>query len=234
MDPADRNAIRQTRKAALTGTLAGWLIRAWSMTLRADIEDRAGVIRPTGPAGPVIYVLWHNRIFTAPPLWRNSAGNLRSVVVLTSASRDGATLAAAMAVLGFGAVRGSSSRRGAAALIALRRALRDGFDVCITPDGPRGPRYVVQPGVIKLASATGAPIVPIHIRFSSAWRLNSWDRFAIPKPLSRVRMIIDDPLVVGPDLSESDLEHERLRLEAILRAGTDDAGPAVSTPTSDS
>jgi len=231
MDPADRNAIRQTRKAALTGTLAGWLIRVWAMTLRAEVEDRAGVTRP---GGPLVYVLWHNRIFTVPPLWRNLPGKLRPVVVLTSASRDGATLAAAMAVFGLGAVRGSSSRRGAAALIALRRALRDGSDVCITPDGPRGPRYVVQPGVIKLASATGAPIVPIHIRFSSAWRLNSWDRFTIPKPFSRVRMIIDDPLVVGPDLSESGLEHERLRLEAILRAGTDDAGPAVSTPTSDS
>src|SRR5690606_9214875 len=118
-------------------------------------------------------------------------GTHRKAVVLASASHDGAALASAMAVFGLGAVRGSSSRRGVAALIALKRALKSGVDVCITPDGPRGPRYGLQPGVVKLAASSGAPIIPIHVRFSSAWRLNTWDRFVLPKPFSRVHMIFD-------------------------------------------
>lgn len=231
MAPADRNAIRNSRKAAVTGTLAGWLIRLWSLTLRTSIEDRAGVTRP-GPTTPTIFVIWHNRIFTVPPLWRKAVGKFRRAVVLTSASRDGATLASAMAVFGLGAVRGSSSRRGASALIALRRALREGTDVCMTPDGPRGPRYALQPGVVKLAAATGAPIVPIHVCFSSAWHLNSWDRFTIPKPFSRVRLIVDEALAVAPDLSDDAFEAERRRIEAILLAGVDDAEPAeTAAPT---
>jgi lysophospholipid acyltransferase (LPLAT)-like uncharacterized protein len=110
-----------------------------------------------------------------------------------------------------------------AALVGLKRALQEGLDICVTPDGPRGPRYIVQPGVIKLAGSTGAPIVPIHVRFSNAWRLKTWDRFVIPKPFSRVEVVFDHALTLPRGLDESQFENERLDLEKILTEGTDDA-----------
>jgi len=127
-----------------------------------------------------------------------------------------------MGVLGFKAVRGSSSRGGAAALIALRRVLRAGGDVAITPDGPVGPRYEVQGGVVKLAQSTGVPVVPLHARCSSAWRLNTWDGFMIPKPFSRVTIVFDEALVVPRKLDEDGFETWRTKIEQVLRDGVDD------------
>ena len=116
-------------------------------------------------------------------------------------------VARAMAVFGLGAVRGSSSRRAVAALVGLKRALLEGLDVCLTPDGPRGPRYRIQPGIIKLAEATGAPIVPIHVRFSSAWRLKTWDRFVIPKPFSRVEVTFAEPITLTRGMDADSLRN---------------------------
>lgn len=214
--------IRESRKATVLGTLAGWLMRAWCATLRVEIEDRCGIGRAGSFEGPVIYGLWHNRIFCVPSAWRRLCGRSRETVVLTSASHDGAMLARAVGVFGLGAVRGSSSRRGVAALVALRKTLREGRDVCVTPDGPRGPRYVLQPGLVKLAEASGAPVVPIHVGFTSAWRLKSWDRFGLPKPFSRVRVIFDEALAVPGGLSESEFATWRDRIESVLRAGVED------------
>lgn len=215
--------IRGNRKAVILGTLAGWAVRCWAMTLRFEVEDRCGVARPDGPDGPVIYVMWHNRIITIPAIWWRRCGNFRKAVVLTSASKDGALLASAMAVFHIGSVRGSSSRRAVAALIGMKRALQDGLDVCITPDGPRGPRYGCQPGVIKLAESSGAPIVPIHARYASAWRLKTWDGLVIPKPFSRVSIIFDGMVVIPPKLDEAAFQAQLERVQTCLLAGVDDA-----------
>ena len=220
-----RHEIRENRKAVVLGTLAGWLMRLCAMTLRFEIEDRCGIGVPGTHRSPVIYALWHNRFFTVPSAWRKLCGSTRQSVVLTSASLDGAVVARAMAVFGFEAVRGSSSRRAVAALIGMKRAIEEGFDVCVTPDGPRGPRYVFHPGLVKIAEATQTPIIPIHVRFSSAWRLNTWDRFVIPKPFSRVHVIFDHPLRVPPAANETAFEAERQHLETMLRAGVDDLEP---------
>lgn len=219
---SDRLEIRESRKASITGTLAGWLMRLWCLTLRMKVEDRWG---GKGGAAPVIFALWHNRIFVVPPAWRKLIRGKRRVVVLTSASHDGATLARAMGVFGIGSVRGSSSRRAVAALVALRKALKDGIDCCVTPDGPRGPRYVLQPGLVKLAESGGAEVVPIHVEFGRAWRLKSWDRFAIPLPFSRVRVVFDEALAVPPGLANDDFERWRARIEEVLRAGVEDFSP---------
>lgn len=222
MNPSKRGEIRESKKAAALGVLAGWCMKAWAITLRYDVEDRCGVTVPGKIRTPLLLALWHNRIFTIPPVWVKKVGKGRKVVVLTSASHDGATLSRAMAAFGLGSVRGSSSRRAVAALVGMKRALKDGFDVCITPDGPRGPRYRFHPGLIKLAESTATPILPIHVHFTSAWRLKTWDRFVIPKPFSRVRVIFDEMLVVPPSLDEVAFETERVRVEDILRAGADD------------
>ena len=102
----------------------------------------------------------------------------------------GATVAAAMACFGMGSVRGSSSRRGAAALVTLKNEILAGKHVCITPDGPRGPRYVVQPGLVKLASLTGVPIIPFLVNYENYWTLDTWDKFQIPKPFSKIQSLL--------------------------------------------
>jgi lysophospholipid acyltransferase (LPLAT)-like uncharacterized protein len=133
--------------------------------------------------------------------------------VLTSASRDGAIIAAVMKSFGLRSVRGSSSRRGTAALLALAGTLEAGEDVAVTPDGPRGPRYKLGPGVVFLARQTGAGILPIHIEYSRAVRLRSWDRFMIPLPFAKVRVICGELIFVGRD---ADMEAEQRRIEGVL------------------
>ena len=115
MSKAKSTEIRGNRKAEILGSVTGWFMRGWAKTLRYEVHDRCGVTTPENPLGPVIFALWHNRIFTLPPIWWRTGGNARKSVVLTSASKDGALLARAMAVFGIGAVRGSSSRRAVAA-----------------------------------------------------------------------------------------------------------------------
>lgn len=214
-----RSEIRESGKMNVLGTFAGRLMQAWCATLRFEILDRSGVTSPGALPRPVIYCLWHHRIFTIPAAWKKACGAHRRAVVLTSASHDGAALARAVGVFGIGAVRGSSSRRGVAALVGLRKALRENFDACITPDGPRGPRQVIQPGIVKLAETSGAPIVPIHVEYSSSRELDTWDRFALPAPGSKVRVIFDHALAVPPGLSEDGFEAVRRRLERIMLDG---------------
>lgn len=215
--------IRSDRKSAMLGTLAGWCMKLLAATLRFEIRDDCGLGSPSSRIPPVIYILWHNRFFTVPPAWHKLCGSYRSTVALTSASHDGAMVARAMAVFGLGAVRGSSSRRGVAALVGLKRALTEGLDVCLTPDGPRGPRYQLQPGAIKLAQSSGAPLVPIHVRFSNAWRLKTWDRFVIPKPFSRVTLTFAKAIHIPRELDDATFENHLRHLQELMIAGTDDA-----------
>src|SRR6202043_960838 len=114
---------------------------------------------------------------------------------------------------GFDVVRGSSSRMGASALLELGEILNSGRDILITPDGPRGPAYELGPGIIFLAHKTGAPVVPVNMEYSSCWRVKSWDRFIIPKPFAKVRVILGAPHRVKPTATDEEFEAERLRLQ---------------------
>ena len=221
MSDLTRNQIRGSCKSQIIGTLAGFAMKLWSFTVRYEVEDRCGVTTPGNFPEPVIFALWHNQIFTIPPIWSKTGGNGRKSVVLTSASKDGAILARAMAVFGLGAVRGSSSRRAVAAIIGMKRALQEGLDVCITPDGPRGPRYGFHPGVVKLAESTGSPIIPIHASYASAWRLKSWDALVIPKPFSRVTVVFGEALVIPPKLDEAAFQAHLARVRGVLLTGLD-------------
>jgi lysophospholipid acyltransferase (LPLAT)-like uncharacterized protein len=223
MQRKKRSDIRGTRSSAVFGTLIGLLMKTLGSTLRLTIRDDCGVGHAVTTYPPCIYLLWHSRFLIVPYAWRKLTQGRRKTVALTSASKDGDMVARAMATFGLGSVRGSSSRRGVAALVGLKRALLDGHDICLTPDGPKGPRYQLQPGVLTLAQATGAPVIPIHIRFHSAWRLGTWDRFVIPKPFSRVEVTFAKPIDVTTLLADAPAEEVRARLEAILVGGTDDA-----------
>ncbi len=134
---------------------------------------------------PTVLVFWHNRLFLACEVYRRFRKG-RVTYGLISASRDGAWLAAFMELSGLHAIRGSSSRRGREALNELQKRLREGSDIAITPDGPRGPAYSFKAGAPLLAAQTGARVLLVNASFSSAWRLRSWDRFYLPKPFSTV------------------------------------------------
>ncbi len=202
--------------------LGAWLVwafvRALSATLRYHWDDRPGFFN--APSGPAIYCVWHNRLALTMPAYndyarkRNPTAGLASMV---SASRDGGFLAAILERFGVQPVRGSSSRRGPQALLELTSWAERGYDLAITPDGPRGPCYEVQHGVMSLAQITGRPIVPFSCRLQWKIRAGSWDRFQIPLPFSRCEMIIAPPIRVPREATVEERAILRHRLEETLR-----------------
>ena len=207
----------------ITGWRARWLIalgfrllQIWARTLRYEIDDRLGAVgRPVKEN--YIGVLWHNRLLIFPFVLRRFFPN-RGGAALISASRDGDLLADAIKRFDFDVVRGSSSRLGARAILQLTDVLASGRDVVITPDGPRGPAYELGPGIIFLAQKSGAPVVPVNMEYSSYWRLKSWDRFILPRPFSKVRVIIGQSHHVRSTSTPEEFETERLRLQGVMMA----------------
>jgi lysophospholipid acyltransferase (LPLAT)-like uncharacterized protein len=153
-------------------------------------------------------------------VWRHAPSS--GLVALISASRDGALLTQALRAFNVRAVRGSSSRRGSQALLELTTWVRKGFHVAITPDGPRGPRYRVQDGVISLAHLTGAPIVPVGININWKKTLRSWDGFQVPMPFTAYHLHFGQPLSIASHACAADREAGRLLLEKSLRALNDE------------
>ena len=143
------------------------------------------------------------------------------MLVLTSASRDGMWLGELAGRLGMGSVRGSSSRRGAVAMREMLEKVSQGYDIAITPDGPRGPKYHLGAGLVYLAQNAGLPVVTIHAEFGRCTRLRSWDRFAIPLPLSRLDVTLGPILTVPRTADEAAFESERRKIESVLRDRAD-------------
>lgn len=213
--------IRGTWKQRAAGKLVTVLIRLLGVTLKCRVEDPHGIREKVRSGVPVIWIFWHNCLIAAPLNKRQFSGDAPASA-LASASKDGAVIASVVSSFGVKTVRGSSSRRGVAALIALKKALKAGEQLFVTPDGPRGPRYHLQPGVIKLAQSSGAPIIPVRFTHSSSWRLKSWDRFHVPKPFSRITVHLDRMIEVPAKLDGSAFESCRLEVEQTLRRGVDD------------
>jgi lysophospholipid acyltransferase (LPLAT)-like uncharacterized protein len=198
------------------------ILRSLFLTLRLTVTDRAG-LATSDPKSPVIICFWHNRILgiTLSFLRKYPHVTRKGVSVLTSASRDGEILAKFVGQFGMGAVRGSSSRRGSRAMLELVDLVQNGHDVAITPDGPRGPRYSLGAGAISLAQLTGAPIVPMHAKYSRCVRMKSWDGFIIPLPFSQLSVTVDDPIYVPRKLDDAEFETMRARVENLLRNEAD-------------
>jgi hypothetical protein len=198
--------------------LLAQLLRLLALTLRYRLDDRAGYL--TGKlSGPVALLLWHNRIFAMPAIFERRCRPRRRAFVLTSASRDGSLLALLLKRFGIGAVRGSTSRRASTAVREMAGRIAAGEDAMITPDGPRGPRYRLQPGALFLAQKTGCPLVLVHIEYSHYVRFKSWDGFAIPLPFACVNARSEPPLAISADLTGAEFEAERLRLERRMTDG---------------
>lgn len=196
--------------------LAAGLLKLLGGTLRWELADEAGYqTRPLSE--PLLVASWHNRILVLPLCYQWICRSRRPLTVLTSPSRDGGVLSRFVARFGIGAVRGSSSKRGSAALRELQSTLASGSDVIITPDGPRGPVYSMSPGLVFLAHKTGIPVMLLHVEYGAFWELRSWDRFRIPKPFSRVRVRMLAPYRVPGDLDAASLEQHRTELEKLLQ-----------------
>ena len=196
-------------KKLLAG-LAGLVMRTWCSSLRITLSEPSRRLL-ADRARPTLFVLWHNRLFVAADLSRRFRGN-RPLHCLVSASKDGAWLAAFFENMGLRAVRGSSSRGGREAAGELVRALREGQDAGITPDGPRGPLYTCKPGALVVARRAGVRVVVVGVAYASAWRLRSWDRFLLPHPFSQVRLTFRE--LPRPSLDGDDA---LARLESALR-----------------
>lgn len=199
-----------------------WLVfaveRFVTATLRCEWRDYSGLV--DAPIGqPVIFCLWHNRLAISMLVHRRYP---RRLAALVSASKDGALLAAVLGTFGVAQVRGSSSRRGPQALLELTSRAEIGYDLAVTPDGPKGPRYVVQKGIIDLAQVTGLPIIPVTCNTRRKICLKSWDGFQIPLPFSRCELILNEPILVPREAGEAKREEMRLDLEGSLRASSRD------------
>jgi lysophospholipid acyltransferase (LPLAT)-like uncharacterized protein len=197
------------------GRIAAFLIAAafkalsvtWRVRLLNEIE---------GVRGPVIFAIWHNRLALCMKAYfgfgveRWPAPGLAALI---SASKDGAMLSRALKYFGVTAVRGSSSRRGRQALLELTTLIEGGFNAAITPDGPRGPKYKVQEGIIALAQVTGATIIPFSAKVDRKWTLKSWDAFQIPKLFAKCDLRLNKPMTVPRGASDEERELLRAELE---------------------
>jgi lysophospholipid acyltransferase (LPLAT)-like uncharacterized protein len=195
---------------------ASWLLRGLTATLRFEVEAPE-LLAAANARQTAIFVFWHNRLLLVPYVWHRflAAGRLEGKA-MTSTSGDGELIAQFLRRFGVGPVRGSATRRGTAALRELLGWLKRGHDVCITPDGSRGPIYEIKPGVVTLAQLSGVPLLAIGIDYSRAWRLKSWDRFFIPKPFSKVTIRMGPLHPVPRTANAGDFEAERQRCQEMM------------------
>jgi hypothetical protein len=195
--------------ASFLGALA---IRCWMSTVRYRFRSIVPAVHPNDPdlAGRYIYAVWHESLLAA--VGRRLKG---PIYALISQHADGELIAQIGERLGYPTIRGSTTRGGARALREMVRKGQEGH-LFITPDGPRGPRRQVQPGIIYAASRTGLPIVPVGVGYRKAWRARSWDRFAVPRPFSVVYGVAGAPIAIPPDIERKDLEHYRVLVEQAM------------------
>ncbi len=203
--------LRQIRDKLLLFS-ASWigpiLIYLLGMTLKAEWvgEENLNIIRKERKS--VIYAFWHGRMLIFTYSHRK-----QKIHVLISQHQDGEYIARIIHRLGFITVRGSTTRGGPKAIFELCEKIASGFDVAITPDGPKGPGFQVHPGILYVAQRSGMPIIPITNSAKRRWNLSSWDKFLIPKPFSKVVIALGKPIYVPVDAAPEELDNIRKELE---------------------
>ena len=202
----------QSRAALILGRgFLHMLARTWR--IRVVNGDYVRDLRREGHA--FIFALWHGQLL--PLLWHHRE---EGVLVLISEHRDGELVARAAQSLGYGLIRGSSTRGAERALISLVRELQAGHEVAITPDGPRGPAATFASGALVAAQRSDSFILPVAASADRAWRLRSWDRFMIPKPFARVTVAYGAPTKVLATTPRAAAE-EGPRFERLLNAAAE-------------
>lgn len=196
----------------------GWvfyvLIKLIGTTLRIEVDG----VDPMTAKGevdykPPILCFWHDRIFSSTNHFRD-----RGIVVMSSISFDAEYTARCIQRLGFGVIKGSSTRGGTRALVEMIRMMKTGTPTAFTIDGPKGPRYQAKPGPALLAKRTGCPIVPFLLETSRFGTLGTWDKLQIPMPFSRAKLFFADPINVGADADDQMLDETTARLQNSLDA----------------
>jgi lysophospholipid acyltransferase (LPLAT)-like uncharacterized protein len=216
-----KGQLLQSVRVLVLGAFAAVLIKLISLTIRWERKGFTESGLTSTDSKAMIMAFWHGRMLMAPWAYRAlRRGKRHKSYMLISRHGDGRLIATAMRLLGIGSVAGSSSRGGMAAMRELVRRSREGCDLGITPDGPRGPRYVCKDGVVSLARLSGLAIYPFSYSTKDPWRLSSWDGMIIPRPFSRGVAIFGAPLKLDPN---EDLEGARNRIQDALHAVTQEA-----------
>lgn len=186
-----------------TAIAAGTLVSAVAASWRVEVVGAESYRTVAEEGRGFLFLLWHEALL--PLLWHHRR---EDIAIVVSEAQDGRYLAAYADRLGYRCLLGSSTRGGARALLGAVRALEAGTTVAFTPDGPRGPRRVVKPGILAAAARSGAWVLPIHAVADPCWRLRSWDRFVVPWPFARVRIGYGSPFRVpaGSDLESAALD----------------------------
>ena len=187
------------------------LISILGLTARFEVEGWENHEKIVEGGGLPIYVFWHDRIFLTTYWWRR-----RRIVVMTSQSFDGEYIARFIQRFGYGAARGSSTRGGVGAVVEMARLMRAGCTTSFTIDGPKGPRYVAKMGAVLLAKKSGHPVLPVTMALARYWTLPSWDKFQIPKPFTRAKVFVAEPIYVPADADEETLQARRDELQRVL------------------
>jgi lysophospholipid acyltransferase (LPLAT)-like uncharacterized protein len=173
----------------------------------------------------VIAAFWHQHLLMMPFHPRKGR-----VGMMISQHRDGEFIARAVKFLGIDSIRGSTTRGGLGALRGMVRFFESGANLAITPDGPQGPKHIVQMGVMELARLTSAPIVPVACNASRKKIFQSWDHFILPLPFCRVAYVWGEPILVPRHLSKEELEEKRLLLQERLRQVSAEADRLFAKP----
>jgi len=195
------------------GVLGSGIAGALFMTIRMRREGTEHYQRFRDAGQPVIFVSWHGQLLPLIHYHRHEG-----IVVLVSEHEDGEYLTRVVERNGFGTVRGSSSRGGTKGLRGLVRAAREGKDLALTPDGPKGPRGEFKPGALVAAQMTGLPVIPIVVHSSSGWEFKSWDAFMVPRPFSRITIEYLPATFVPRETTRVDLERMAAELGAELNS----------------
>ena len=211
--PLDAYSLKQRILVRFTAAGLYLMFHVIGKTLRYEIEGWENLEYIEQEGKLPIYCFWHDRIFAGTYFFRN-----KKIIVMNSLSFDGAYMARFVQKLGYGSVRGSSTRGGTGALVEMIRLMRSGFATAFTIDGPRGPRYEAKLGPILLAKKTGEPLLPFLLECKQFWSVSSWDKPQIPKPFTRVKLMIEKPIYVPAESSDDELEAIRLQLQSTLNA----------------
>ncbi|RKZ08869.1 hypothetical protein DRQ05_00725 [bacterium] len=196
------------RLTSFMGALFIWLL---GHTWRIEWRGIEHLKTARTVSGQTVFALWHGRLFVLSYTHRK-----RNIQVLASEHEDGDLMGKTIEWLGFGHLKGSTTRGGARALRSLTEVLRRGLDVGLTVDGPRGPRGVVQQGAVEVARMSSSTIIPLSCTAKPRKLFRSWDRFQLPLPFARVIVAYAEPIEVPPDASREEREAIRLKLEECL------------------
>jgi lysophospholipid acyltransferase (LPLAT)-like uncharacterized protein len=202
-----------------------WILRIFASTIRRKVyhAEYPGKFWDRGQW--VIVAFWHQRLLMMPFIPHE--GRFGAMI---SRHRDGEFIARALKLFGIDSVRGSTTRGGLSALRGMVRCFENGANLAITPDGPQGPRHIVQMGVIELARLTSAPIIPAACSASRKKVFKTWDHFVLPLPFCKVAYVWGEPIFVDRHLSKEELEEKRLLVEERLRRVTEEADSLFRKP----